>query len=380
MNEPRFEYDANGLPLGLLLEPARTNLLPYSNMALGLGWNVNVSAGCSITIIPNAWEAPDGSQTACRMIGQLDGGTTTASFVTLFSTGFTTTAGIPYVGTIWARTYNGGYVTMRFTIGTGVSNLQGPSVITVGPTWQEYFIGLAAPAGTANTLRIALRGDVADQACDVLLWGAQQEQAASSTSLIPTTGAAATRAVDNAIIDGVNFSSWFAPAEGYAYINSTWENYPADVAVTANKLVFSDGTANNEIAIRSGGTPFATFDEPALQAVAIKDTATIVSGGVNQATMVSTDAVTSGPMRDALGFKLNNYLFVSLGGTPIFDTSGLMPVGITQLKFGATQVGMWLKQFVYSNIRLGDTQVYQSTAPAWHVGGVLVNSEGIVIL
>ena len=381
VNEPRFEYDADGLPLGLLLEPARTNMVIQSNVPVNqAGWSINLSAtGTTGQLIPNAGEAPDGTLTAARMIVQLTG-TTASDFGTVQVQGIVTTVGLPYVMAVWLKSYNGGQQRCRIAPAAGGSNLQGDSNILVTPTWQRFLIGVASASGAGINLRITLRGDLTDQSCDILIWGAQQEQAASSTSLIPTAGAAATRAVDNAIVDGVNFSTWFEPAEGTVYINSTWENYPADVAVTAAKLVFSDGTANNEIAIRSGGTPFATFDEPVLQAVSIKDTATIVSGGVNQATMVSPNAVTSGPMRDAVGFKLNNYMFVSLGGTPIFDTSGLMPVGLTQLKFGSAQVGMWLKQFTYSKIRLGDTQIYQFTAPAWHVGGVLVNSEGIVVL
>jgi hypothetical protein len=80
---------------------------------------------------------------------------------------------------------------------------------------------LAVGVVAANTNRYRVEPDITNGTGTVIAWGAQAENALFSTSYIPTTDAAATRAADVASISGSNYSSWANNNEGTIFSDSS---------------------------------------------------------------------------------------------------------------------------------------------------------------
>jgi hypothetical protein len=148
----------------------------------------------------------------------------------------------------------------------------------------------------------------------------QLEQGAFSTSAIPTTTAAATRAADVAVMTGANFSNWYNQTEGSLYGEFL-------LGVNTNRVVMqlTDGTNNNTINMR-----YASSTQPQLQ---------VVVGGVNQADIFGAAASAGLAYKRAVAVGANDfrqYVNGLVDGTP--DTSGTMPL-LTQINIGSTRDG-----------------------------------------
>jgi hypothetical protein len=187
--------------------------------------------------------------------------------------------------------------------GTGTVTLSGTS--TAGPA-----VGSGAfPARTtltftpaAGLLTLTVSGSVTS---------AQLEAGSFSTSYIPTTTAATTRAADLATITGSNFSSWYNQPEG-SFFCSTF----------APKGIVIFGTGD-------------TFDNTQYVTAAASNNASIRSGGSSQASLtapVSSSANTN----IALSYALDSFAAVSNGGTISTDTSGAVPLAQVRLKLGSS--------------------------------------------
>ena len=239
INEARFDYNPSTLaPLGLLIEQSSTNLLTYSQDFSNAAW-AGLTSG--VTVVGNNATAPDGTTTA-------DTATFTGSSYRYQFINTGTITGVTYTFSVWLSSLTG-----KDTIGvrlagasTGSDNNFALATLTTTPTRitvtrtftssdTQVIVGLdnrAAVVGGNQTTG------------NVIVWGAQLEALAFSTSYIPTTSAQVTRAADNASMTGTNFSSWYNTAEGTFY---------SDVASTngTNSRAFStdDGSTSNQIVI-----------------------------------------------------------------------------------------------------------------------------------
>lgn len=156
----------------VLIEPAATNLIPYSNMTGG-SWG-DFGGGNARTAA--AGVAPDGTTTATRVVGSGtsyypgSGGATTIS--------------------MWVKRNAASNQTFRIFIGNGDAG-QVSADLTATDTWQRFTY---SSTGT-NNLGGITKG-AGGLAYDVLVWGVQVEAGPRATSLIPTNGATASRAAD----------------------------------------------------------------------------------------------------------------------------------------------------------------------------------------
>lgn len=179
-----YRGDASALTLG------RYNHLLSSQVA-GTGWTfalTGTAVGVPQTATLNYATAPDGTLTATRLIMSNGGGTSSNDNVYQ-------NAGIYGLGTGQNQTFS---VWLRLTDPLAAPQKVGVSIAgfltmaTVTGTWQRFsntYSGLLP--GQASSVRIQLRGaSGSDLSCDVLAWGAQTEDGAVPTALMPVAGVA----------------------------------------------------------------------------------------------------------------------------------------------------------------------------------------------
>ena len=190
---PRFDHDpATGESLGLLIEEARTNILPHSEQmnAWVVGNGSSVTADQAV--------APDGTNTADRV--QHGGGGSSWIRQDVLTPGTT------YTASVYAKAVTPG-TNDRFTIDLGSFPTLGDFVAT--GEWQRFSFTF-----TALNNRFYLNNGDDSFATDVYFWGAQVEEGNFATSYIATDSSTVTRAADVAEITGTNFSSFYNQPEG----------------------------------------------------------------------------------------------------------------------------------------------------------------------
>ena len=296
-DEPRFDHDPEtGESLGLLIEETRTNLIPHSQELNAATWNKYFGSSVSA----NYAIAPDGTQTADRII--FDG--TPAGQVTHNLSGLT--IGQQYIFSAWVKSDGSSNNSCLLYISG--------DAIQIIPTseWKRIYVSRTATLTGENPLFLC------GVANSLLVWGVQFEAGSFPTSYIPTSGSTATRAFDNAIIQGENFNSFFNPSEGSIICKYKKDHWPVASGNILYERVWEigDGTDNNNINIFNDPT------QPTGNSIRyrVRTSSTNVFGpttittGTNQTPTV------------ALGYAKDNFVFVIDGTLVAADTSGDLPV------------------------------------------------------
>ena len=302
----------------LQIERDSTNLVEYSTP--DTNWPLN-----GVTRIEDFAISPDGSQTATKITKVGNDGNDRTKFNDIALVNGTEYSASVYLKNIDVQ----GQTTLgvRVTGGTlfriqinwsanTVFNNNGTTsdrfVQEVGNGW--YRIGFSFIADGTNSdfeVDVERNSSYGTDTSSVLVWGAQLE-AGDATSLIPTSGAAASR---------TTFSDFYNQSEGTIYTESTGRGY-FDFNTT---FAFSDNSASNRIYARS------TSNSGGLA---------VFSGGSTSASMGGLTVVANNVLsRSAHSFKANNFLSSRDGISATPDTSGNMPVGIDRLYIGAAQTG-----------------------------------------
>jgi len=206
IDEPRFDYDASGNSLGLLIEEQRTNQLQHSEDFNS--WSLlNSGTGTAPIVTANQGVAPDGTMTCTRIQADRGAGTTPSDYSMVYSSIY---AGLPnphpVTVSIWARSTDGlSTQEVLFSYETSEPGL----FITVTGELQRFSLSAESVGLAYDRFRIGTRGSFSPMAnVDILVWGAQLEFATTPSSYIPTTTAAVTRTADAAEISGDPFASW----------------------------------------------------------------------------------------------------------------------------------------------------------------------------
>ena len=350
-NIPRFDWDPiSKTPLGLLIEQSCTNLLFQSQTFNNLG----VWAVANATLTANANIAPDGTQTVFQLIPSASSAFTNVSqSITAIAQAYTTS---------WYVKYNGVQF-VQILFGGGLStNYANYDLINGTVTGGTYTSATITPVGN-GVYRISTTNNFAATSSGIYLaaivtgtsarasnytgngysgiyiWGAQLEALAFPTSYIPTTSAQVTRASDNASMTGTNFSSWFNQGQGTVYCESSLFSVSGS---SPGIYSFDDGTTSNALNSFYGPNIYANSRV----------------GGANVFTSYSsTLASTPTFYKQSFSYANANYISVFSGGTPITQTSGVVPSGLNRLQIGSYAGG-------YLNGRMKKLSFYPQALPS----------------
>lgn len=235
---PRRDFDSSGTCRGLLVEIGGTNLVKYSNQFDHAEW-ANASPSVP-TIVANTIEttAPDGTNTADKIIGtgtfphlrqSIDGsfsgvytisifvkaGTSTQSRLALFDSSFNTLAS--------ARiNWSGGVITSLTTV-TGTASFQ-----ALANSWYRVVIVGVSLASDITIFPSFYPDTISPGTGTVYAYGAQLEAGSLATSYIPTAASAVGRSQDVAFVAASSFP--YSTTEGSFVVNcTTLDNGPISV-------------------------------------------------------------------------------------------------------------------------------------------------------
>ena len=364
---PRFDH-SGGSSLGLLIEEARTNSIRNSQaggstngVILSGGqapthWVVTAQTGISREIIGTgtvngmayidmrfSGTATAGSFTgiqfdASSQIAALQNQTWTASAYVALVAG--TLANVSNVGLGFAERDSGGVAlvsgaTTSFTPGATLVRRTGTRTLADAST--AFYISnirFAAASGQAVdfTLRIA---------------APQLEQGAFSTSYIPTTTAAATRAADSAVVTPI--SSFYNQSEG-----TLFAEFRSGVDLSGPRVVQIDDEASSSIQIIGA----ASAGAGAYFFTSISGTNKATAPTSNPNLVANTIYKVAGSVSSAGVFASRN------GGTAAQSANGEYPTGLTRMLMGGSGIAALnghIRKIAYWPKRLTNTLLEQLT-------------------
>lgn len=232
----RIDYSesANGVAL---LEPSRSNYIPYSEDFSNSSW---VKNNCTIAL--NSTTSPDGTTNASLLTATANGGNMQYS---------NSLSNAERTMSIWIKSNS---LTGAVYLYTADGGLTGDLLVT--SEWQRYDVTSTGSGGNHRcTVRLQNSGD------SVYVWGAQLEDGSYATSYIPTSGSTATRQAD--LVDNAGNSQVINSVEGAIYVNAYLQNTGAfktmfrmtETNASTSNGIWIYGRSDNQIqsVLRLGG-------------------------------------------------------------------------------------------------------------------------------
>jgi hypothetical protein len=196
--------------------------------------------------------------------------------------------------------------------------------------------GVAVPGSPSYT---------GDGTSGIFIYGAQLEAGAFPTSYIPTVASQVTRTADQTSIVAPNFAPWYNQSEGSFVVE--WDTSGTSTSV----LSVDDNTNTNFIRIsRSNATGQLR----------------LFTGGVQQVNIFPANvAGWSGPVKEAIAYKANDFAAVIGGGVLATLASGTVPV-VFQMRLGTSglpdPINGHIRSVRYFPVRLSNAQLQALTA------------------
>jgi hypothetical protein len=327
---PRIDYNPSTLAVkGLLVEEQRTNSLLYSSTFTDASWTKDNSGGSAPSVTANYGTAPDGTSTASRIQFDKTGGSFSRIFQDIAA------GGTVWTGTVWMKTVGGG----TSNISIGIAGTYVNQVVT--GTWTRFETTNSTADADFQILLVDAVG-ANDETADLLVWGAQLEQGAFSTSYIPTTSATVTRIADDVSVATTAFNHSATAGTLYSKFR------PMNVAAIRRVMQMDDGTANERIVIGTNASAAGMLH--------------VVDGGADQtAPLTSGTAVANTVERMAASWAANDFALSFDGGAAATDTSGTLPT-VTTLRLGsgpssAEVINGWIEEVMHLPIAKSDADL-----------------------
>lgn len=368
VNEARYGYGyVNGqwISQGLIIEPAATNLLTYSealwdtaNWAVGTG----LSSFYSVTQSTSVADVYGGNSPVAKFVASA-----TTSVLFLRKTGLTLNSGATYSPSIAVYVPSQAGIT-SWTISADYQDVETSNGVTYSEFDKWIFVKVPsstlAAARTVIDFNIKTNGATPSSGFTFYATAAQLEAGSVATSYIKTTSAATTRAADVsssvattrvadlAVISGDAFTSFYNQSEGTVVAELVISG--ADTSAFKNINLFSDGTINNRIGI-------TYYDGGRLYGVDVVSGATEASAGFSSA-VVGTKRVA------AMAHKLNDVVVAIDGAILNSDTQAALPV-VNRLAIGsgytnssANTMNGYISRFRYYPKRLDNAKLQELTS------------------
>ena len=371
---PRFDHNpTTGECLGLLMEEQRTNSIRNNTMVgavagtpgtLPTNWAFGVvGSGLTREIIGTGTEnginyidfkiSGTASSAVAIAIGVDRGAALTGQSWTgsaYFKLVGGTTAGITdwQIGLIeetGSATVTGAYYSVGTPSSTLLSRVSASRTLSGGATVANLLMRIDVTCTNGAAINFTLRIGLP-----------QLEQGAFATSVIPTSGTAATRSADVASISGSNFSAWFNGNEGTMY----GFGFVQPAGASSFSRIFSAVGSNS-------GT-----DEISMYTRVNVDPGTNgkIYGAVTVSSVLTGDIApptgsTAGNYVSALAYKNNDFALSNNGFGPSTDLSGGLPTCERLLLYGQARfqnipVG-YIKRFTYWPQRLSNSTLQAIT-------------------
>jgi len=325
-NQPRFDYDPVTLVCkGLLIEESRTNTCLQSADQSVSPWAATRAGTATISTTQNYAVAPDNTQTATRVLMNLNGGEGSTANLCVLSQPIAVTSGTTYTASFYVKTNDNTTKTILVRDDSGAATFN--TLKTVTGSYQRITVTGTAASTTNANFKIWLRGAVGTSFdADLSVWGWQWETGAFPTSYIPTTTTALTRNADVATMTGTNFSNWYNASEGTLFAQaSTFSNASTDKFIAninnngfPNRILMSFSSLNNFVSS------------------VVSNSSTQVSGTNGVAVTLNT------PIKMCFATKLDSFAWSQSGVTPSTDNLGAMPVTVDRLWIGSATTSAFL--------------------------------------
>lgn len=328
-DQPRLDY-TNGSCPSLLLEPASTNLVTYSEDFSQSFWTKT-----GVSIVSNNAVSPYGTLNADKLVeGSLTG------ITELKHSSQPVAVGVDYPLSIYAKSGdrnliqltlggNSGHGYVNFNLDNGTITKTGGSIVSSSITqmvdgWYlctAVVESLVTSSGRGincvilisetSTRRPTRTGDGVSV---LYIFGAQMEEGSSyPTSYIPTNGSTVTRTVETCT--GAGDASTFNSEEGVLYVEIAAANN-----LESRRIAVSDGTNNNRVHFGYGTVSNQVY-------------VTFKSGGVTSASLVYILSDITQFHKFAIKWKVNDFSLWVDGVEQATDVSGAPPVGLSTFAF-----------------------------------------------
>lgn len=360
---PRFDHNpTTGESLGLLVEEQRTNSIRNNTMqgavagtpgTLPTNWSISNTAGLTTNVVGV------GTQAGVTYIDVQVVGTSNATAYTItqeVTTQIAALVGQNWTFSSWVSLVAGSFanVTSAFVdireLNSGGSQLSSGAISISLPTSSFQRISASRTTTEATTAFVQPRfrfvitnATAIDFTLRIGL--PQLEQGAFATSVIPTTGTAATRSADVASVN--TLSPWFNATEGTLFAEAVFgalDNFKQ----VAN---FNNASSSELLALQTGTAPASR--------------ASVVDGGIGQATLSLGNLTANTGFKISLAYKENDFAAVLNGGSVQTDAAGTLPT-VTQMNLGGLSTAsgvslIWLRRITYFRQRLSNANLQRIT-------------------
>ncbi len=334
----RLDHDpATNTPKGLLVEEARTNLVPHSEE---FDDSYFTTARASVTA--NAALAPDGTTTADELVENTDNNTHLIRFDDAVVSGTTYTMSVFAKAASGDRrlklvfnTHNSGFAFSQavFRLDNGTVSNTSCDNATIEDFGNGWFRCTATETATATTsaARFILHINdtsgssyTGDGSSGLLLWGLQVEAGSFPTSYIKTTGSTATRNADVATMGPTTGGTELVTNGTYDTDTTGWFANNVALSVSSGQLTLDDSAdagnwsaAVQELDVVTGRRYRVSFDIVSLTAtvsIGFRDTQSY-SAAANNLDNYNTFTTTGTKTVDLTADATKPYFVIGVSGT-----------------------------------------------------------------